>query len=69
MNNKNNKSTTSVCGNKNISNRNYKIIDNNYHNSNNNNNNSNDNNNKKKKNKNNNKMRIPKTRKYLVDAH
>ena len=55
MNNKNNKSTTSVCGNKNISNRNYKIINNNYHNSNNNNNN-------------NNKMRIPETRKYWVDV-
>ena len=37
MNNKNNKSTTSVCGNKNINNRNYKIIGNNHNNSNNNN--------------------------------
>ena len=63
MNNKNNKSTTSVCSNKNISNRNYKIINNNYHNSNNNNNNSNNNNNN-----NNNKMRIPETRKYWADV-
>ena len=37
MNSKNNKSTGSVSGNKNINNRNYKIIDNNYNNSNNNN--------------------------------
>ena len=34
MNNKNSKSTASACGNKNINNRNYKIIDNNYNNSN-----------------------------------
>ena len=38
MNNKNNKSTTSVCGNKNVNDRNYKIIDNNYNNNNDNNN-------------------------------
>ena len=37
MNNKNNKTTTSVCGNKNINNMNFKIIGNNYNNSNNNN--------------------------------
>ena len=36
MNNKNNKSTASVCGNKNINNKNYKIIDNNYNNNDNN---------------------------------
>ena len=35
MNNKNNKSTTQVCGNKNINNRNRKSIDNSYNNSNN----------------------------------
>ena len=39
MNNKNNKSTTCVCGNKSINNRNYEINDNNYNNSSNNNNN------------------------------
>ena len=37
MNNKENKSTTSVCGNKNVNNRNYKITDNNYNNNNDNN--------------------------------
>ena len=36
MNNKNDKITASVCGNKNINNRNYKTTDNNYDNSNNN---------------------------------
>ena len=35
MKNKNNKSTTHVCGNKNINNRNCKSIDNSYNNSNN----------------------------------
>ena len=60
MNNKN-KSTTSVCGNKNTNNRNYKIINNSSHNSNNNDNSNNNNNN-------NNKMRIPETRKYWVDV-
>ena len=43
MNNKNNESTTSLCGNKNINNRNYKVIDNKHNNSNNNNNNNNNN--------------------------
>ena len=38
MNNKNNKSSTSVCGNKNVNDRNQKIIDNNYYNNNDNNN-------------------------------
>ena len=62
MNNKNNKSTTSLCANKNINNRNYKIINNNYNKSNSNNNNNTNNSN------NNNKMRISETRKYWVDV-
>ena len=45
MNNKTDKNTTTVCGNKSINNRNYEIIDNNQNNSNNDNNNINNNNN------------------------